>query len=80
MERSPTRGRAITGRQRMVLEFVASGCTNKEIAERLDISVAGAKKHLESLFRHYGVRNRAELIGQAARAGALHARQRNGGM
>lgn len=62
---------ALAPRQRLVLELVAEGCSNQEIAQHLRISLAGTKKHLEVLFRRYGVSNRTALVRAAMARGDL---------
>jgi DNA-binding CsgD family transcriptional regulator len=51
---------AWTPRQREVLELLASGCTNTEIADRLGISLAGAKWHVSEVISKLGVRSREQ--------------------
>ncbi len=49
-------------RQQEVLDLLARGMTNKEIAARLGISERGVKHHVSRLFVLYAVASRAELI------------------
>ena len=56
-----TRPRAITDRQRQVVELLAAGCSNEEIAERLGIAPRTAKAHCDSLRRKLGVRSRRQI-------------------
>jgi len=53
---------ALASRQREILERVARGWTNKQIAKELDISPATVKTLLERLFRVSGSSNRAGLV------------------
>jgi DNA-binding CsgD family transcriptional regulator len=53
---------ALAPRQHEVMERVARGWTNKQIARDLDISPATVKTLLERLFRVSGSRNRAGLV------------------
>lgn len=72
MNEVPRRRRdPVTARQRLVLQLVAEGCSNKQIAQRVRISLAGAKKPLEVLFRRYGVSNRTALVRAAIERGDL---------
>jgi DNA-binding CsgD family transcriptional regulator len=57
-EREPADGHALTAREREILALVAEGATNAEIAERLWITVATVRKHLEHAYEKLGVRNR----------------------
>lgn len=61
----------LTPLQRRVLERVADGRTNKEIAAELGISETGAKKHVEKLRRRYGVDNRVSLVRAAVEGGDI---------
>jgi two-component system nitrate/nitrite response regulator NarL len=50
----------LTGRQMDVLELVAEGQPNKEIARRLGLSEHTVKIHLSAIFKTLGVSNRTE--------------------
>lgn len=58
----------LTPRQRDVLELLASGMSNKEIAVHMGIAPATVKNHLETIFGKMGVSNRmqAVMLAQAA--------------
>lgn len=51
---------AFSSREREVLELVADGSTNQEIASKLHLSESTVKSHLASSFRKLGVSSRAE--------------------
>jgi DNA-binding NarL/FixJ family response regulator len=59
----------LTEREREVLSLMASGATNKEIAQRLYLSPHTIKEHTSSLYRKLKVRNRAEAVRRAERLG-----------
>ncbi len=61
----------ITAREFEVLELVAAGLANREIAERLDISTRTAQKHVENLFKKFNVHDRTELVAHAFRRGLI---------
>ncbi|MGI9015865.1 MAG: response regulator [Euzebya sp.] len=61
----------VTSREREVLELVAEGLGNRQIAIRLEISARTAQKHLENLFKKFGVHDRTELVAHAFRRGLL---------
>jgi len=61
----------LPGREREVLELIASGATNHEIAARLSLSPHTVKDHTSSLYRRLDVRNRAEAVQRAQRLGLL---------
>ena len=52
----------LTTRESEVLRYVISGVSNREIALRLSIAEVTVKKHLSSVYRKHGVRNKLELI------------------
>lgn len=53
---------SLTPRQMQVCELVVEGLTNKEIAERLDITVHTVKVHRAEVMRQMGVDSVAELV------------------
>ena len=60
----------LTPREREILDLVAEGRTNAEIAERLWVSPATVRKHLENVYAKLGVHTRtaaAALIGGGLR-------------
>ena len=61
----------LTDREREVLELMASGATNREIAGSLYLSPNTVKEHTSGLFRKLGVRNRTEAVQRAQRMGLL---------
>jgi len=61
----------LSGREREVLTEIASGATNREIAERLYLSPHTVKEHTSSIYRKLGVRNRAEAVRSAQRIGLI---------
>jgi two-component system response regulator DesR len=65
------KGPALTEREREVLELIASGATNREIAGSLYLSPHTVKEHTSSLYRKLEVRNRAEAVQRAQRLGLL---------
>ena len=52
----------LSGSERRVLELVASGASNAEVAERLSVSVSTVRKHLEHCYRKLGVTNRTAAV------------------
>ncbi|HEX2128818.1 MAG TPA: response regulator transcription factor [Solirubrobacterales bacterium] len=61
----------LSGREREVLAEIASGATNREIAQRLYLSPHTVKEHTSSIYRKLGVRNRAEAVRSAQRIGLI---------
>jgi PAS domain S-box-containing protein len=60
-ERRHVRGRRLTDRQALVLDLVADGLENKEIAHRMGLSEQAVKEHVSALLHRLAVRNRAAL-------------------
>jgi DNA-binding NarL/FixJ family response regulator len=58
----------LTTRQKEVLEMVARGLSNREIAERLVISVETVRWHTKQIYRRLDVRNRTEAAAYARRS------------
>jgi two-component system response regulator DesR len=61
----------LSERERSVLELMASGSTNPEIAEALHLSKHTIKEHTSSVYRKLGVRNRTEAVQKAQRLGLV---------
>jgi DNA-binding NarL/FixJ family response regulator len=64
-------GALLSDRERQVLEMMAAGATNREIAARLLLSPHTVKDHTSALYRKIGARNRAQAILRAQRLGML---------
>jgi DNA-binding NarL/FixJ family response regulator len=61
----------LSGREHEVLDLIAAGSTNREIAETLYLSPHTVKEHTSSLYRKLRARNRAEAVQRAQRIGLL---------
>jgi DNA-binding NarL/FixJ family response regulator len=59
----------LSNREREVLELIAKGATNQEIADALALSPHTVKDHASALYRKLEVRNRSEAVQRAARLG-----------
>ena len=61
----------LSEREREVLDLIAAGSTNREIAQRLYLSPHTVKEHTSALYRKLHARNRAEAVQLAQRLGLL---------
>ena len=61
----------LTDREMEVLRLAATGMSNKEIAERLSVTVRTVKAHISSVFVKMNVASRTEAILKAMREGWL---------
>lgn len=59
----------LTTAQARVLELLANGSTNREIADSLGLSEGTVKVHMTAIFRALGVVNRAQALVAIARSG-----------
>jgi len=62
----------LTPREAEVLALIADGLSNAEIGERLFLGRATVKTHINRIFAKTGVRDRAQAVGYAYRAGLSH--------
>jgi DNA-binding NarL/FixJ family response regulator len=59
-QRQSKPGRELSGREREVLDLLATGLANKHIARRLGITERTVKAHLTSIFQQLGVTDRTQ--------------------
>ena len=62
---------SVSQRELEVLQLIASGSTNREVAERLFISEATVKTHLLHIYAKLGVNDWAAAVGAAVEKGLL---------
>lgn len=62
----------LTGRELEVLRLVARGCSNREIAEQLQIAPTTARDHVQEILRRLRVRTRAAAAVEGWRRGYCH--------
>ncbi len=63
--------RSLTRRQRQVLQHLAEGLSNQEIAERIGISESTVKGHVSTLLVLFGAENRTQCARAARREGVI---------
>ena len=63
---------ALTPRERKILELVAQGLSNRDMAESLSISRLTVECHTKNIYRKLAVTSRTEAVYQARRHGLLH--------
>jgi two-component system response regulator DesR len=61
----------LSEREQDVLDLIASGATNREIADQLHLSPWTVKEYTGTVYRKLEVRNRAEAVQRAQRLGLL---------
>lgn len=59
---------ALSAREAQILDLLAKGLTNKDIATHLFISPFTAKRHTENIYRKLDVHNRIELFQKARKS------------
>jgi len=64
--RRPALAEGLTPAQTRVAELAAPGLSNQEIAGALYMSTRTVESHLTKIYREYGVRSRAQLVGMLA--------------
>ena len=62
---------ALTRRQKQVLELMAKGMANKEIARELGVSEHTVKIHVTAILRLFNASNRTEVVVKAKNAGIV---------
>lgn len=62
-------GHRLTEREIQVLEGIAQGLSNQQIADRAFISINSVKSYIRSAYRKIGVRNRSQAVAWGIRRG-----------
>jgi DNA-binding NarL/FixJ family response regulator len=62
---------SLTERELDVLELIAEGDSNQEIARKLVVTVATVKTHVNHIFGKLGAESRVQVIARARAAGLL---------
>ena len=69
--RTPAPASTLSDRELEVLQHLARGRTNKEIANHLFVSQATVKTHVENILRKLGANDRAEAVAEGFRRGLV---------
>jgi LuxR family transcriptional regulator, maltose regulon positive regulatory protein len=64
-------GDSLTEREREVLELIAAGLSNREIAVRIYVATSTVKSYTNSIFRRLGVSSRTQAVAEARSLGLL---------
>ena len=65
----PSPAPPLTPREREVLQLVAAGHPNKQIAQTLDLSLATVRNHIHNILEKLGVHSKLEAVSLAFRTG-----------
>jgi len=68
------RPEALTDREQEILQLIWSGLKNKEIAQRLKISVKTVEAHRANMMKKVRVSNAAQLLNAAIQEGLIQVR------
>lgn len=71
MSNESTQFAKLTPREKEVLQLIAKGLANDEIAKTLFISKHTVKNHITSIYRKMGSRNRTKVALRAIRYGLI---------
>lgn len=66
---SATAPASLTAREREILNCIAAGLQNKEIAQKLELSVATVRNHIHNTLEKLGVHSKLEAVSLAFRSG-----------
>ena len=67
--RSAPAGDELSTTEREIADLVTTGCSNRQVADTLHLSVKTVEWNLSKIYLKLGVRSRAELIARRVRAG-----------
>lgn len=55
----------LTSRERDVLQLIANGLQQKQIAEKLSITIETARKHIKNAYKKLGAHNKVDALRKA---------------
>ena len=62
----------ITGREKQILNLIAQRMTNKQVSEKLGLSIYTIESHCTKIYRKLNVSDRFEAIEIAIKQGLIH--------
>ena len=62
---SPSNSQLLSQRELEVLHLIASGASNREIADQLVVAVSTVKRHINNIFGKLDVHSRTQLLARA---------------
>jgi DNA-binding NarL/FixJ family response regulator len=65
----PSTPAPVTRREREVLRYLAAGLQNKEVAQRLGLSLATVRNHVHNILDKLGVHSKLEAVSLSFRKG-----------
>ena len=71
LSRKTLTGDALSERELEILQLMAKGAANKEIAAQLSITQSTVKTHITSIFRKLDASDRTEAVTQALKRGII---------
>ena len=71
LSRGPAPESTLSGREIEVLEVMATGAANKQIASELNIGQSTVKTHIVRIFNKLGVNGRTEAVAEAVKKGII---------
>jgi DNA-binding NarL/FixJ family response regulator len=73
---NPFKSVRMTSREREVVELIAEGLSNKQIATRLNLAVDTVKSHVHNILEKLQLHTRLEIANYRHAGGSIHASQR----
>ncbi|MEV0457803.1 helix-turn-helix transcriptional regulator [Catellatospora methionotrophica] len=65
----PVGASGLTATEQQVVDLVVAGCTNRQTAERLFVSISAVEAHLTRIYAKFGVTSRTQLVRHLATSG-----------
>jgi DNA-binding NarL/FixJ family response regulator len=71
LESAPSHESELTPREREILNLIAKGCTNRQVAETLHVAVGTVEVHIHNILKKLEVKSRMQAIFAAMRLGLI---------